>query len=47
LGLLVRVYVPSRTMTVSPGLTRSAAFWMVLKGAACVPGLASEPDGDT
>jgi hypothetical protein len=40
-------YVPARTTTVSPALTRLAALWIVLKGAPSVPAAVSLPSGDT
>jgi hypothetical protein len=45
--LLVAVYVPSSTTTVSPGRTTFAARWIVLNGAADVPAAASDPFGET
>src|SRR5262249_34089566 len=42
-----RVYVPSRTPTLCPERTTSAACWMVANGCEYVPGLLSEPPGPT
>src|SRR6186997_1578764 len=40
-------YVPSRTSTVAPGDTASAAFWSVRHGAAADPAPPSLPVGET
>ena len=37
-------YSPACTITVSPGIARSAARWIVANGRSFVPGLRSEPD---
>src|SRR5579862_4129875 len=39
--------MPAVTKTVDPAAAESQPFWIVLKGAACVPGLVSLPVAET